>query len=250
MRRVRQVLARTAATTVDWLFPPVCPACPCRVARHGGLCAACWHEVRFLERPWCECHGIPFALDLGHGALSAEAIARPPVFGRARAAVAYDGPAARLVRALKFHDRTELAPMMAGWMMRVGRELARDGPLVVPVPLHRRRLLQRRYNQSAELARCFAALGRLEFAPDVVARVRGTRQQVGLDSRQRESNVRGAFGVPVPARRLRGRRVLLIDDVYTTGATVSAAARALKRGGAASVDVLTFARVLPRDFAA
>src|SRR5690606_11575551 len=130
--------------------------------------------------------GTPFALDMGEGSLSVAAIASPPVFDRARAAVAYEGPAKRLARGLKFHERTELARMMAGWMTRVGGELARDADLVIPVPLHRRRLLQRGYNQSAELARYFAAHFQIPFDPAAMARVRVTRQQVGLNARQRE----------------------------------------------------------------
>ena len=128
-------------------------------------------------------------------------------------------------------------------------EVLRDAELVVPVPLHRRRFFRRRFNQSAELARAVARLSGKPFEPAAVLRVKVTRQQVGLGAREREDNVRGAFRVPPEADILvRGRRVLLVDDVYTTGATVSAVSKVLKRGGAKAVDVLTFARVLPGDF--
>jgi ComF family protein len=140
---------------------------------------------------------------------------------------------------------------MARWMARAGAELIADADIVVPVPLHRRRFLARRFNQSAELARVLGRLSGLPFAPDAVRRVKKTRQQVGLGAREREDNVRGAFRVPPEAEiKVRGRQVLVIDDVYTTGATVSAVARALRRCGAEAVDVLTFARVLPGDFRA
>jgi ComF family protein len=156
-----------------------------------------------------------------------------------------------MVIGLKFGDRTELAPLMAKWMLRVGVELVRDADIVVPVPLHRRRLLGRRFNQAAELARSFCRLSGAAFEPAAVQRIRVTRQQVGLDAGERATNVRGAFRVPEEAEILVcGRRVLVIDDVYTTGATVSAVGRALRRAGARAVDVLTFARVLPRDFSA
>jgi len=138
---------------------------------------------------------------------------------------------------------------MAGWMARAGAELLADAETIVPVPLHRGRFLRRRFNQSAELARALARRSGKPFEPMALARVKITRQQVGLDRREREDNVRGAFRVPPEGDiKVRGRRVLLVDDVYTTGATISAAARALKRGGATGVDVLTFARVLPGDF--
>jgi ComF family protein len=154
-----------------------------------------------------------------------------------------------MVQGLKYHDRTDLAPWMARWMLRAGAELLADADVVVPVPLHWRRFLERRFNQSAELARTVAAMSGLPFAPDAVRRVKRTRQQVGLPLREREDNVRAAFGVPPEADiEVRGRRVLVVDDVYTTGATVSAVARALARSGANAVDVLTFARVLPGDF--
>jgi ComF family protein len=138
---------------------------------------------------------------------------------------------------------------MAGWMARAGAELLADAEVIIPIPLHRRRFLRRRFNQSAELARALARRACKPFEPMALARVKMTRQQVGLGLSERQDNVRGAFRVPAEADiKVRGRRVLLVDDVYTTGATVSAAARALKRGGAAAVDVLAFARVLPGDF--
>lgn len=231
------------------LFPPHCPGCRRLVAENGALCGACWPKLRFIERPWCEVMGTPFSHDMGEGILSADAIASPPPFARARAAVVYSGLARQLVLNLKFADRTELAPWMAGWMARAGSDLLDEADIVVPVPLHRWRFLSRRFNQSAELARALSRLSGKPLAPDVVLRVRATRQQVGLGAREREDNVRGAFRVPPPREiELRGRRVLVVDDVYTTGMTVAAVAKVLKRAGAAQVDVLTFARVLPGDF--
>lgn len=231
------------------MFPPVCAGCRRLVAAPGTLCGQCWAKLRFIERPWCEVLGTPFGHEMGEGILSADAIANPPPFARARAAVVYSGVARQMVLGLKFRDRTELAPWMARWMMRAGSELLDDADVIVPVPLHRRRFFWRRFNQSAELARAVAAQSGRRFAPEAVIRARATRQQVGLGAREREDNVRGAFRVPPQAEILvRGRRVLLVDDVYTTGTTVSAVTRALKRGGAREVDVLTFARVLPGGF--
>lgn len=238
-----------AAWPARFLFPPACPGCRRLVTEPGTLCGACWPQLRLIEKPWCEVFGTPFSHELGEGMVSADAIARPPPFARARAAVAYTGPARRMVQSLKFGDRTELAPWMARWMMRAGGELVREADVVVPVPLHRARFFSRRFNQSAELARALCALSGRRFAPDAVVRIRATRQQVGLGAREREENVRGAFRVPPPREiEIRGRRVLLVDDVYTTGTTVAAVTRALKRAGAVEVDVLTFARVLPGDF--
>jgi ComF family protein len=252
--RVAEIKGGAAAAAgfgVRVLFPPLCAGCRRIVTEPGTLCGACWPNIRFLERPWCEVMGTPFSHDMGEGFLSAEAIANPPPFGRARAAVSYDGVARRMVQGLKYSDRTDLAPWMARWMARAGAELLADADVIVPVPLHRRRFLWRRFNQSAELARALARRADKPFEPTALIRVKITRQQVGLGLRERQDNVRGAFQVPPEADiKVRGRNVLIVDDVYTTGATVSAAARGLKRGGAVSVDVLTFARVLPGELRA
>lgn len=151
-----------------------------------------------------------------------------------------------MVQGLKYRDQTDFAPTMAQWMLRAGCELVHDADLIVPVPLHRSRFFWRRFNQSAELAREIAKPAQKSFAPHVLTRIKNTRQQVGLKLAERQENVRTAFS----QRRIEieGRRILLVDDVYTTGATVYAATKALIKGGAAAVDVLTFARVLPGDF--
>ena len=242
--------ARTAfASPVRIFFPPLCAGCRRLVSEPGALCAICWPSLRHLEPPWCPIMGTPFAQDMGEGFLSAEAIADPPPFGRLRAAVAYSAVARDMVQGLKYNDRTDLARWMARWMVRAGFEVIAETQLVVPVPLHRRRYFQRRFNQSAELGRWVARLCGLDFRPEAAVRVKATRQQVGLGERERIENVRGAFAVPPGARPLlAGRRVLIVDDVYTTGATVGALTRTLLRAGAAGVDVLTFARVLPGDF--
>ena len=230
---------------VDLVLPPVCPACRAPVGSAPGLCLDCWTTVTFFEEPWCERLGTPLPVDLGPGTLSAEAVATPPVFGRSRAAVAYDGVVPRLVQAFKYGDRLDLAPMFAAWTARAGRDLLADCDLVVPVPLHRWRLLGRRYNQAAVLAARLARLAGRPYRPLVLVRRRSTRRQVGLSQASRAQNMAGAFAVPGWARSsVKGRRVLLVDDVYTTGATVSAACRALLRAGASQVDVLTLARVV------
>lgn len=244
MEWVRRGLLVAGGSVGRFLYPPICAGCSVAVERSDAVCARCWSRLRFVERPFCEVLGTPFRFDLGQGFLSAEAIADPPPFRRLRSAVLYGDLAGRLVSALKYHDRTDLVPLLAGWMERAGRELLAETDLVVPVPLHRARLLKRRFNQSAELARRLASRSGLPFRPEILLRPRATAAQVGLDGAARRRNLEGAFLVP-PARRedLAGKRVLLVDDVFTTGATAEAATRALRRGGAAGVDVLVFARV-------
>lgn len=199
--------------------------------------------MRFIERPFCEVLGTPFSHDPGPGILSAEAIAHPPVFDRLRSVALHEGIARDLVHDLKYRDRTDLAPMMAGWMVRAGGEALSACDAVIAVPLHRSRLFSRKFNQSAELARHVARLSGKPFSPRALHRRKRTAQQVGLTANARALNVRGAFAVPESCLPdVFGRRIVLIDDVFTTGATVSAATRALKRAGAVEVTVLTFAR--------
>lgn len=246
---IKRLAGAVGALPARLLFPPVCAGCARLVSRPGTVCAACWPRLRFLEPPWCPVMGTPFPHDMGEGFLSAEAIADPPPFARMRAAVVYHDLAARLVQGLKYGDRADRAKPMAAWMARAGFELVADADAVVPVPLHWRRLLARHYNQAAELARALARQHGIAYRPDWLQRRRPTRRQVGLGREQRRDNLRAAFVVPpASSARLAGRRVLLVDDVYTTGATARAASRALLRAGASAVDVLAFARVLPGDF--
>ena len=230
---------------LDTALPPLCPACKKPVADDGGLCPGCWSQLSFITPPYCERLGIPFAYDPGPGVLSMQAIADPPAYERARAAVRYDDIARTLVHALKYGDRLDLAPTLGRWMMQAGSALLAEADALVPVPLHWRRLWWRRFNQSAALAAVVAAQTKLPVAHAALARVKATRQQVGLTKSERADNVQGAFRVRSEARAdVKDRRLVLVDDVLTSGATVDACARALLRAGAAAVDVLVFARVV------
>lgn len=201
--------------------------------------------MHFIERPYCEVLGIPFSYDPGEGMVSAEAIATPPSFDRLRAVALHEGVARSLVHGLKYRDRTDLAPMMAAWMLRAGEAYLSGCDGIIPVPLHWTRLSLRRFNQAAELARHLARLSGRPLLVEALQRARRTRRQVGLTARAREDNVRAAFRVVKGSEdQVFGKRLVLIDDVYTTGATVSAAARVLKRAGASEVTVLTFAMAL------
>ena len=187
---------------------------------------------------------MPFAHDEGQNAVSPQAIAEPPIFEKMRAVMSYGSSARQLVSSLKFRDRTDLAPWMARWMAARGQDCLAEAELIVPVPLHWTRLLTRQYNQSAELGRGLSALTGVPFAPQVLFRHRRTRRQLGLGSRERANNVQGAFRVPPTMKaEVQHKTVVLVDDVYTSGATVEACARALERAGADSVRVLVFALV-------
>ncbi|MEA2874363.1 MAG: hypothetical protein QOH67_4341 [Hyphomicrobiales bacterium] len=240
----RGAWAHAARLALDIALPTLCVAC--REPVDGeGVCAACWAKLSFIAPPFCPRLGIPFVYDPGPELLSMEAIANPPAYQRARAAVRYDDVARTLVHALKYQDRTDLAPAMGRWMARAGHELLAEADVLIPVPLHWRRGWSRRYNQSGALARVIQRQTGVKVTAEALQRVRPTQQQIGLSRAQRASNVQGAFKVAADRQsEVHGRRVILIDDVLTSGATVDACARALLRAKAAHVDVLVFARVV------
>jgi ComF family protein len=243
-KRVGAAMHALFGHVVDLALPPLCPACREPVAGQA-LCAECWSKLHFIAPPYCERLGIPFAYDPGPGVLSMQAIANPPAYRRARAAVRYDDIARTLVHAFKYSDRLDLAPTLGRWMAQAGAELLADADAIVPVPLHWRRLWARRFNQSGLLAEVVSKNCGRPVVYDALARIRATAQQVGLTRAQRADNLQGAFRVSASGKAaVAGRRLVLVDDVLTTGATVEGCTRALARAGAASVDVLTFARVV------
>src|SRR5262245_15773048 len=229
---------------VDVALPQLCACCREPVGSEG-LCPACWSRLSFLAPPYCERLGIPFPYDPGPGVLSMEAISDPPAYRRARVAVRFDDVARALVHALKYGDRLDLAPMMGRWMATAGRVLTADADALIPVPLHWRRYWARRFNQSALLAAPIAKASGVPVVLGALKRVKATPQQVGLSQSARALNVQGAFRVSASGKAaVAGRRLILVDDVITTGATLDACARAPLRAGAADVSALAFARVV------
>src|SRR5579885_1510411 len=193
-------VARAALdAALDLLLPRLCAACRQPVVG-PALCPACWSRLSFISRPYCERLGIPFAYDPGPGILSIEAIANPPAYHRARAAVRFDEISRALVHALKYGDRLDLAPMMGRWLSNAGRELLGEADALVPVPLHWRRNWARRFNQSAVLAAAVSRASGVPIAVGALKRVKATAQQVGLTRPQRAANIQGAFRVP-PERK-------------------------------------------------
>lgn len=238
-------LVQSARQALDTVLPPRCIGCGAIVGAQTALCAVCWPGLDLLTAPQCARCGLPFDFDMGPDALCGGCAASPPAYDRARAALRYNDLSARLIVGFKRADRTHLLPAFARWLQRAAGPMLQEADLIACVPLHRRRLLARRYNQSAMLAAALAGIGARPVVLDLLARTRATPSQGGLNRNQRFENLRGAIAVrPHRAALVPGRRILLIDDVFTTGATVEACARVLYRAGAAGVDVVTLARVV------
>lgn len=227
-----------------WIFPPLCPVTGEETGATGTLSPAAWRDLAFLgDGPRCRFCGreVPGAPAADPQLVCESCQNAPRSWDRGRAALRYEGSGRALVMALKHGDRLDLAPQLAAWMIRAGPDLVAEADLIVPVPLHRWRLLRRRHNQSAEIARALARLGnrRQAYAPRLLRRVRSTVPQDGLGRDARAANLADALALAPGARsRLACRRVLLVDDVLTTGATLDACARVLRAGGAAGVDIL------------
>ncbi|WP_096700691.1 ComF family protein [Magnetospirillum sp. 15-1] len=236
---------RLARLVIDALLPPLCLSCQTEVAEPGSLCPKCWSAMVFLGDPACSCCGLPFELDPGEGAVCGACARRTPRFSRARAVLRYDDASKALILRFKHADRLEGVGAFARWMARAGGTMLTEADLLVPVPLHRWRLLSRRYNQAALLAVAIGRLSGVAVEPGMLIRARRTPPQGHLGHDARARNVAGAFKVAEGRRsRLDGRRVVLVDDVMTSGATVDECARALLKAGAVAVDVLTLGRVV------
>lgn len=228
----------------DLVIPPTCLACLMPLSQHDSVCASCWADISFIRAPLCDRLGLPMPFDTGGTMISAAAAANPPNYDRARAVAHYSGVMRDLILAFKYGDTHHGRKLFGRWLTAAGAELIENCDVIVPVPMHRRRLLARRFNQAAILARELARTSGRTYRPQLLLRKRPTPAQVGLTRNQRRRNLAGAFAVPPnQLKHITGQRILLVDDVITTGSTLNACARALRRAGAAHVDALALAIV-------
>jgi ComF family protein len=245
MAPTKNPLAKLLEAAIDVVLPPRCLGSGEIVDAPGMVSPAFWSQLQFIEAPFCKACGIPFSFDAGENALCAACIDQEPVFDQARSAVIYNEASRDVILGFKYGDRLHATHTFVPWIMRAGQEMMELAEAIIPVPLHSKRLRERRFNQSALLAQELAKRTKKLYLPDTLLRIRSTQPQKGLSAKDRRENVRGAFAMTRP---LMEKNILLIDDVFTSGATLNECAKVLKAAGAEKVGVLTIARVTKEEF--
>lgn len=215
------------------------------VEQQGQIASHVWADLNFIEKPYCRSCGIPFSYESQEQLICASCLDYPPPYHKARSALVYDETSRGLILAFKHGDQTQNALTFVPWLVRAGQDVIPQSDVIVPVPLHRWRLWRRRYNQAALIAKELAQALDMTYRPDILVRRKATQTQGHLSTKEREKNVKQAFVIhPDHGAMVKGKNILLIDDVYTTGSTVKECAKVLKKAGAARVNVLTVARTV------
>lgn len=239
----RNFFKHITARALDLVLPPRCPMTGALVGQNGTVSPQFWSQLNFIHDTYCHSCGAPFRHAIDGAVLCAACLQEPPPYSRARAVMRYDDHSAGMILKFKHADGTTLVPVLGGWMLRTGTELLEQSDIIIPVPLHRWRLFKRRYNQAALLSAYLSTHSGVAHAPHALRRKRQTESQGQKTKTQRAENIRNAFVVTENQKDLlKGKRVLLVDDVYTSGATVNECTKALLAAGATQVNVLTIAR--------
>ncbi len=236
---------KIACKIFDFLLPARCLSCTKLIEEPHALCSECWKNLNFITTPFCRGCGFPFEVEIGEQALCGRCIQAPASYTHARAALCYDDACKPLILRFKHSDAIHLAPLMSKWMLRAGKDLIDQADYMVPVPLHWQRMFVRRYNQAALLTLELSKLTKKSTAVDMLKRHRSTPPQGSKRAGSRQQNVAGAFVInPSWYPKIRGKTILLIDDVMTSGATLQSCTAPLLKAGAKRVDVLTIAKVI------
>lgn len=230
-------------TILNFIVPPICPICKKRVLFSHGLCSECFSKIHFICHPYCEICGKPFEFDIPEETRCGMCCKKNPIFTKARSAFIYDSFSAKLILAFKHSDHLELTPLLTNLLYRSGMDLFAQTDLIIGVPLHRFRYIKRKYNQADVLAKALSEKVHIPYRSDILIRKRATKSQGHMKVNERKRNVLGAFDVKNRSL-IHGKNILIIDDVFTTGATINECSKTLLKYGAAKVFVLTLARVV------
>lgn len=238
-------ISRMVRKVVDTVLPPRCPVSGEPVEKQGMLAPETWRALEFITEPYCECCGLPFEFEVTPGALCASCLEDLPVFSMARAAVRYNETSRTLILGFKHGDKLYAVKTLTPMLQQAGAAFLETADYLVPVPLHYWRLVRRRYNQAALMARDLEKSCGVPCLSDALRRVRATPSQGHKKAGDRKKNVRGAFALnPRYRERIQGKSIVLVDDVLTTGATVNECAKALLEAGAGAVNVLAVAKTV------
>lgn len=248
MALIAKVGNRALSACLDFLLPPCCIVTGQGVDHQGMLSPDAWAGLHFIDDPYCACCGVPFEYDVTmdmSDMLCVQCLDHPPPFVSGRSALVYNAVSRKMVLGFKHADKIYSARVFTPWLMRAGAEMLKEADYIVPVPLHYWRMVHRRYNQAAILAQVLGKAANVPALTSGLQRLRSTPSQGSLGLKERHKNVRKAFAVPRHHyAQIQSKTIVLIDDVYTTGATLKECTRALLKAGAGKVHVLTLARVL------
>jgi ComF family protein len=249
VQSLRKQVATILKQGLDTILPPRCVVTGEMVQQQGMIAASAWAKLDFIHQPMCETCGFPFEFQVDAGSLCTSCLSDPPVFTQARMALKYNDASRSMILGFKHADQTHAVKAFTPWMMKAGAPFLPQADLLAPVPLHHWRLVSRRYNQAALIAQDISRHCAVPSCLDLLQRVRATPSQGYLKAAERHKNVKNAFALnPKYKDAIKGKKIVLIDDVYTTGATIKECTKVLLKQGAGAVYVLTLARVIRSEY--
>ncbi len=243
--RFFETLTQNAAAFLNVVIPSTCPICKTLTDESPALCAACWKTLHFVSPPFCRSCAYPLEISDVPMPLCGKCAMNPLDLDATRTALVYDHYSKFLIMRYKHGNDLYLASIFTKWLQQFGEDLIQNADLIVPVPLHPRRLFKRGYNQAAILSNRLSHLTGIPTNPCLLERTHHTPSQGHLTPKARQENLKGAFAVSKKyTASIKGQRILLVDDVMTTGTTLNECAKALKKGGATEVTALVLARAI------